>query len=164
MENRLFKKYRFKVYLNASHFISINGHQGNVHPHTWEFSLEILITRKDFVEFKIFENVINDFLDKYQNITLNDVDPFNAIVPTLENITDYFGSSLRPLLQDTGGELLVLEGSESPTRSYIVDYSNDSDYIRRVSQSSADSMNTFIDHMLDDIISDRPSDDPDEKW
>ena len=158
MEDRFFRKYRFKVYLNASHSISINGQQGNVHPHTWEFGLDILIVRREFMEFNIFENAINGFFDKYQNCTLNDREPFNLIIPTLENITEYFGDQLREVIHKTGGELMQLEGSETPTRSYVIDYSNDSDYIRHVSRQSAKSMDLMIDHMLDDMNGENKTD------
>ena len=154
MEDRFFRKYRFKVYLNASHSISIKGLQGNVHPHTWEFGLDILIVRKEFMEFNFFENAINGFFNKYQNITLNYVEPFNLIIPTLENITEYFGEQLRTVIHDTGGELLQLEGSETPTRSYVIDYSNDSDYISHISRQSAQSMDQMIDRMLDEMNTD----------
>ena len=59
--------------------------------------------------------------------------------------------TLREVIHKTGGELMQLEGSETPTRSYVIDYSNDSDYIRHVSRQSAKSMDLMIDHMLDDM-------------
>ena len=37
--NVLYRDYRIKVYLNARHYIFINGKQGQTHPHTWEFVL-----------------------------------------------------------------------------------------------------------------------------
>lgn len=35
MTNTTFREYKFKFYLNANHFIVINGKEGEVHPHTW---------------------------------------------------------------------------------------------------------------------------------
>ena len=72
----------------------------------------------------------------------------------LENITEYFGEQLRTVIHDTGGELLLLEGSETPTRSYVIDYSNDSDYISHISRQSAQSMDQMIDRMLDEMNTD----------
>lgn len=62
MENRLARQYQFKFYLNGGHSILIDGHQGQVHPHTWEFGLKILMRREEFVEFNVFEKAINLFL------------------------------------------------------------------------------------------------------
>lgn len=149
MSDRLFRKYQFKEYLNASHSITINGKQGKVHPHTWEFVLDIMIVKKEFTEFNYYEKVINDFFDIYQNNTINAIEPFDLIIPTLENLTEYFGDELRKQLRKSGGELIEIVGSETPTRSYIIDYSNDSDYIRNISEETADSMKNIIDRMLD---------------
>lgn len=41
MAVRLYREYRLKFYLNAKHYIIINGHKGETHPHTWEFTLSI---------------------------------------------------------------------------------------------------------------------------
>ncbi len=149
MSDRLFRKYQFKEYLNASHSITINGKQGKVHPHTWEFVLDIMIVKKEFTEFNYYEKVINDFFDIYQNNTINAIEPFDLIIPTLENLTEYFGDELRKQLRKSGGELIEIVGSETPTRSYIIDYSNDSDYIRNISEETADAMKNIIDRMLD---------------
>jgi 6-pyruvoyltetrahydropterin/6-carboxytetrahydropterin synthase len=89
---------------------------------------------------------------------LNELEPFNLIIPTLENITEYFGDQLREVIHRTGGELMQLEGSETPTRSYVIDYSNDSDYIRHVSRQSAESMDSMIDRMLDDMNGEKKTD------
>ncbi len=150
--NHFFRKYKFKVYLNASHRISINGKQGNIHPHTWEFGLEILILRREFMEFNTYEKGINQFFDQYQNTTLNDHKPFDVTIPTLENITEYFGEQLRGIIRQTGGELVVLEGSETPTRSYVIDYSQDFEYVENVEKQSKENVNNVLDKMLDEMI------------
>ena len=35
-------------------------------------------------------------------------------------MTDYFNEELQALLREQGGELVSIEGSETPTRSYIL--------------------------------------------
>lgn len=72
------------------HYIIINEVKGETHPHTWEFALDIKFSRNLFVEFNIFEHGISQFLEKYQNKILNEAEPFDAMMPTLENVTDYF--------------------------------------------------------------------------
>ena len=41
MDNKLFREYQFKFYLNANHFIIIDGKEGQRHPHTWEIMIQI---------------------------------------------------------------------------------------------------------------------------
>ena len=35
------REYKFKFYLNANHYIIIDGKEGEQHPHTWEFMVHI---------------------------------------------------------------------------------------------------------------------------
>ena len=51
----IYREYRLKFYLNARHYIIIGGNKGEVHPHTWEFTLHIRFGRGDFTEFNTFE-------------------------------------------------------------------------------------------------------------
>ena len=44
------REYRFKFYLNASHYVIFNNKKGQVHPHTWEFQVDILIDRSKYME------------------------------------------------------------------------------------------------------------------
>lgn len=152
MEDKLFCEYRFKFYLNASHSILINGRQGEVHPHTWEFTLDILVPRNEFKEFNSYEQNPARFFAQYQNITLNDVPPFDTIVPTLENMVEYFGDELKKSIRRDGGQLLRIEGSETPTRSYIISYVRRSDYMDSVEDNSEIAFDRMLNKILDDIL------------
>ncbi len=152
MENKLFFEYRFKFYLNASHSIIINGRQGDVHPHTWEITLELLVPRSNFKQFNVFEQEINRFFEQYQNKTVNDVPPFDVTMPTLESMVEYFGARLREIIQDMGGELTRIEGSESPTRSYIISYDREAEYLSRIQAYSEEALAGILDRMLDEIL------------
>lgn len=116
-----YKEYKIKVYLNARHFIYINGKQGATHPHTWEFLLSMRFDYKTFIEFSQFEKSINGYLSKYQNQIINNIEPFHAIIPTLENITDVFARDFCNIIIDMGGILDRVEASETPTRTYVID-------------------------------------------
>lgn len=152
MDKNLLCEYRFKFYLNASHSIIINGKQGEVHPHTWEMVLDILVQRDEFLQFNTFEKVAEEFFCTYQDSTLNEKKPFDAIVPTLENIVDYFGDELRKKMRETGGELIRIEGSETPTRSYVVSYERDDMYLKEVERQSKEALSRVIDEMLEHIL------------
>lgn len=126
MENKKrYSQYKFKFYLNASHSIYINGVHGERHPHTWEISIHVLKMRDEFIMFNYIEKHIEELLAVYQDKFINDVEPFNTLNPTLENICTYFKDKLRDLLNREGWILLLIQISETPTRSYIINLFNE---------------------------------------
>ena len=127
MAIEIYREYRLKFYLNARHYIIIGGNKGDVHPHTWEFTLHIRFGRGSFTEFNTFEKGINAYLAPYQNTTLNEMAPFDAILPTLESMTDHFAQEFRKIIHDIDGILVRVEASETPTRSYVVNISESAD-------------------------------------
>lgn len=149
-----YREYRLKSYLNMKHYIIINGKQGQTHPHTWEFVSTIIVAGDDFVEFHTFENLIEQFMEKYQNKILNTMEPFDVIVPTIENVTDQFNNELQKLLRENGGELVSLEGSETPTRSYIVSHRNEPEFLDQIGRIKAEQISGMIDYVVEQIVSD----------
>lgn len=152
VETQLFREYRFKFYLNMNHYIIIDGMEGQLHPHTWEFTFLVIKEKSDFMQFHVFEQVIEEYLDKYQGKVLNEVAPFDTIVPTLENVTDYFSEDIRKILKDNGGELVSLESSETPTRSYIINYEKERDFMNKIARITDDKMDEIIDTVLDGVL------------
>ncbi len=149
---KIFREYRLKFYLNARHYIIIGNEKGDTHPHTWEFALTILIRKKEFVKFGMFESKIEEYLSKYQDRVVNEVAPFNAILPTLENMVDYFADDLGKVIKEVGGELVCIEGSEGPSRSYILNLREENESIDAVDGNSENILSDIIDTILDDII------------
>ena len=90
MRNDALREYKFKLYLYANHFVIFYGEKGESHPHTWEFVIEVLVDKDKFIKFLDFEKVIDDYLEPYQDKLINDIEPFDHIIPTLENMMDYF--------------------------------------------------------------------------
>ena len=115
-----YRQYRFKFYLNASHAIYINGKIGERHPHTWEIAINALKMQNSFIQFDSIEKKIEKFMQPYQDGYLNDVEPFDKLNPTLENCCVYFKDQLRDILNDEGWLLIMIEMSETPTRSYVI--------------------------------------------
>lgn len=117
-----YRTYRYKFYLDANHYIyTAGGGRGEIHPHTWEFAVELKNMNGDFVMFHEIEELINEILKPYQNICLNDVAPFDKKVPTLENIGEHFKSEMGRKMNNMNWELLRMEISETPSRSYIIE-------------------------------------------
>ena len=157
-KEQLYREYRLKSYLNMNHYIIINGKQGQTHPHTWEFVITIVVAGDQFVEFRKFEMLIEQYLEKYQNQILNTIEPFDVVVPTIENVTDQFNDDLRELLRENGGELVSLEGSETPTRSYIVSHRNEPEFIDQIGKMQSKQISGVVEYVVDQIISDRKED------
>lgn len=114
--------YRFKFYLNATHYVFFDGQQGETHPHTWEFALKLQVDGSSLLQFSDYEDAISVVFEPYQGKTVNEVDPFDALLPTLENLVEVFGTRARDAVEPLGATLLEFEGSETPTRSYSVSY------------------------------------------
>jgi len=148
-----YDKYKFKFYLNASHSIYINGVLGQSHPHTWEFTLDVLKVWEDFVQFNDVEKAIEELLSKYQNNYINEIDPFTKMNPTLENICEYFKETLKKLLMDIGWILMIIEISETPSRSYIIDLIDEVELLpSRNSSLYKDENNISIDDIAQGIL------------
>jgi 6-pyruvoyltetrahydropterin/6-carboxytetrahydropterin synthase len=148
MEQRVYREYQLKFYLNASHYIIIDGDRQQTHPHTWEFSLTIRIGRSTFKAFHTFETEIEQILAPFQKRILNEVEPFDQIVPTLENMVDWFAQEFRRVVSEIGGRLVRLEASETPTRSYILEL----DRLEKDEPDTA-SEEQMIDEIVDSVLS-----------
>ena len=115
-----FKQYAFKFYINARHAIYIDGKLGTMHPHTWELKLYVVKVSNDFIQFDRIEKEIEEFIAPFQDKELNSVEPFNVLNPTLENCCNYFKDQISAILKDRGWLLMMMEMSETPSRSYVV--------------------------------------------
>ena len=50
----------------------------------------VVVENINDVQFLDFEKAIDDYLEPYQDKLINDIKPFDTIIPTLENMLDYF--------------------------------------------------------------------------
>lgn len=142
------KEYKLKFYLNAKHYIILNDKRGETHPHTWEIQLHFALPRTVFVEFSTIEKAVNQYLKKYQNQVLNEVAPFDTIIPTLENMTDSFAESFSSIIDELGGTLYSVETAETPTRTYVVS----------LNRKQTDEMPT-VNQIVDRIVADHEKED-----
>ena len=114
-------QYKYKFYLNASHYIIINKKKGETHSHCFELVLNVTSKKEGFfVKFNDVEHEVDRILSRYQDKLLNDVSPFDVITPTLENICEYFKTVFFKRFSELGFLLLTIEISETPSRSYIL--------------------------------------------
>lgn len=131
-----FEQYKFKFYLNARHAIQIAGKLGQIHPHTWEISIITLKLSDKFISFNDVEKIVDDIFHVYQDRFINEIAPFDQINPTLENICEVFKDKIHDVLEANGWELLKIEVSETPARSYVISLTEDDHFHPPVSDSS----------------------------
>ena len=73
-----------------------------------------------FIRFNKIEEVIDKFFSRFQDIYFYDLEPFDKVNPTLENLSRYFNKELSFVIKKIGWNLEKIEMSETPTRSYII--------------------------------------------
>ena len=141
-------RYRFKFYFNASHAIYLSGEVGQSHSHTWEVILNVMQVQDNFVLFDEVEKMCEEFLVRYQDVYINTVKPFTTINPTLENLCAYFKEKLQEMLHEKGWLLLSIELSETPSRSYVINVTDEMEagqsYFNRKSEET---LQEIIDRM-----------------
>lgn len=142
----LYRQYKFKFYLNMSHAIYIDGKRGQSHPHTWEIAINTVKLKDSFVEFNKIEECMEEYLSRYQDKLINEIEPFTTLNPILENCCEYFKDQIMNILDEQGWMLLLIEVSESPTKSFLINLLDEA-YLSQVHSSDA-----FIDTMLDNIM------------
>ncbi len=67
-------------------------------------------------------------------------------------MTDHFNDELQALLRDSGGELVSLEGSEAPTRSYIVSHRNEEEFIEHIGRIQSQQISGIVNYVVDQIV------------
>ena len=78
--------------------------------------------------------------------------PFDAMMPTIEKVTDYFAEEFFKIIYSMGGMLTSVEASETPTRSYIVDISAQDRNTLLNKKADEKIMSDVMDAVLDEII------------
>ena len=133
----MLRYYRIKAYLNASHFVVFDGKKGDTHPHTWEFVATVYTTGSNIIKFTEPEKMIMKVFEPYQNQVMNEIEPFDAIIPSLENMTEFFAKQIAETVKPIEYHLRRFEGSETPVRTYgvrfpeaeVIEDENDADEV-----------------------------------
>lgn len=113
------KIHRLLYYCNARH--SIDDSMENVHSHTFTIGLYIEDGTKDsLLDINKVNKIINNYLDQYRGILLNEKPAFQYTVPTIEHIGDFFYDELSPILSELSYNLIQLDISENPLKIYSV--------------------------------------------
>lgn len=140
-----YQQYKLKFYLNCRHAIYIDGNLGEIHPHTWEIVIHFAKQRDRFVPFGEIEKGLDQLMDAYQEKTLNEQAPFDKINPTLENCANYFRELITDFLNRDGWVLLMMEISETPSRSYVMSMIDEQEL------GKSQTINALTDMILEDV-------------
>lgn len=105
-----------------------------------------------FVQFDAYEKAIDEYFNQYQNHLINEIEPFDHIIPTLENMSDYFIACDQKDRTKSGWRTCPNGSSETPTRSYVINFEHNEDYLESVRRNSDRQMSEIIDEVLDRVI------------
>lgn len=113
--------YKFKFYLNARHSVIFNDQFSKVHPHTWEVTVLFNCKESRTVNFTMFENELEKYFLNYEGKYLNEHVSFKDINPTMENIGKVLYDHIKSLVNNNELSFKMLEISENPSRTYIIE-------------------------------------------
>ena len=93
----------YKTHFAAAH--NLRGYEGNcenLHGHNWKVDVRITSDGLDelgmVVDFRDVKRMVAGILEKLDHHYLNDVEPFDKINPTTENIARFISDELAKLL------------------------------------------------------------------
>ncbi len=155
MRNDALREYKFKLYLNANHFVIFNGEKGESHPHTWEFGIEVLVDKDKFIKFLDFEKAIDDYLEPYQDKLINDIEPFDTVIPTLENMLDYFAPKFYEEVKEIGGLLVKIEASETPSRTYVYSFRGRDEYLNDIQDHTRNALRNIVHAIVEESLNEK---------
>lgn len=83
------------VYFDGAHFLrDYQGKCANIHGHTWR--VEVTVTGKQLneqgllLDFNIVKKIMKDVTDPFDHKLINDIEPFNKLNPSSENLAKHF--------------------------------------------------------------------------
>lgn len=118
--SKLYKTYRIRSYVNASHAMKWKDGVGEKHTHTWELICEIGSNDGEMIIFNDIDKAINRVTTYFSGKFLNDLPEFAKKNPSLENLTEIFFNLLENSLHEINASLMRLEVGESPTHFYAL--------------------------------------------
>lgn len=82
----------------AAHALSVAGAREPIHGHNWKVTVVVSGKTLDgdglLCDFHTIEDVLRSITDQYHNRNLNDIEPFDRINPSAENVARAFGEVL----------------------------------------------------------------------
>ncbi|MEO2508065.1 6-carboxytetrahydropterin synthase [Clostridium paraputrificum] len=114
-------KYILKYFLNAKHYVFIEGKKSIIHPHNWQLELDVKVESDEMISFRVIDKKIDEILNKFDDKVLNDEEEFQGIETTTENICRVLWEIINNSLNGTGYLLTSLKISENPSRTFVLE-------------------------------------------
>jgi 6-pyruvoyl tetrahydropterin synthase-like protein len=122
-----FKGYKLKHKLLILRSFQDQADPTSVYAKTFEITLFVSTARTSIVRFDEMELAITNTLRKYSEKNLDQVSPFDKMESSLENMGNVFYQLIKQNLARIDMSLEMLEISESPIMTYIVNETNTSE-------------------------------------
>ncbi|MEW6080459.1 MAG: 6-pyruvoyl-tetrahydropterin synthase-related protein [Bacillota bacterium] len=109
-------------FLNARHYVILDGNQGPIHAHSWQIHTKIKIPpeKSELIPFAKIMGSINSVIACYEKTLLNEQHPFNLFQPATENIAMFFFNRFEDILLEFGLAQGKLSVWETPTKGIEV--------------------------------------------
>lgn len=117
-------EYKYKFNLKISHSIEREGEMKNIHFHDISIAVFVLDKGEKFIMYDDTEKKVRDYIKLYNEKYINEIEPFDEVIPTIENIGREFYRNLKIILGEDNYVITKLEISEIPTRTYIIEGGN----------------------------------------
>lgn len=124
-----FKGFKLKHKLIVMQGSEDQNDSASVYARSFEITLFVSSARTGVIRFDEMEAEIIKTLGRYAEQQLNQVSPFDRLEPTLENMGNVFYQLIKQALARLETTLEMLEISESPVRTFIVNEANSNDWI-----------------------------------
>ena len=110
--------YQLTFFLNATHSVKLQQKLFSEHPHTYEIKCWVVTKSQDWSEE--ISKKIQEIIDRLDNHFLNQLDDFNKLNPTLENLTKYLFKEISHQLNEEEYRLTKIKVADSPLRFYFI--------------------------------------------
>ncbi|NIO15950.1 MAG: 6-carboxytetrahydropterin synthase QueD [Deltaproteobacteria bacterium] len=108
---------------------SLRGYEGNcerIHGHNWKVEVVVSSSKVDerglCIDFRDLKRFLKDVLGGLDHKNLNEVEPFNRVNPSSENLAAFIFAELKKMIpDDVSLKRVTVWESESASASYIAD-------------------------------------------
>lgn len=114
------RSYKIASFLNASFTINFKRETDHKRANTFEIVC-YLTTKKKFVPFSDFEDVIQSVIDPLSGKYLNDLPPFKSKFFSTEVLAQYLAVEIDNKLEKMDSKLNRIEVSEDPVRTVCLE-------------------------------------------
>lgn len=89
---------------SAAHALMIAGQRETLHGHDWKVTLTLEGALLDpdglLCDFHTIQDSLHELTDRFHNGNLNEIEPFNRVNPSAEQVAKHIGDSMADLLRE----------------------------------------------------------------